>query len=168
MLCSPKPCFPLTECIRVAFSILGFSCIRDDGLGGRNMSLTVGKELDVPVVGKKRSAKDSCYLQLKRQRTSEIGVISLANELTGAETTDFPSGEQDDAGIFHSKLTSFVGLLNPDNAEASLLRPEIAIMAVSLLCIALCGFPNTSLSITICQQVFSWIPWICNQVSGKL
>ena len=166
MLCSPKPCSPLIECIRVAISILHSDFVREDGLCDRGVSLTVGKELDMPQVGKKRSVQDSYYIQLKRQRTIDIGAIPSANEHIAAKITEFSPDEQDKqcAGILHSQLATFITLLKPENIEASTLRPEIAIAALSLLCIAFHGFPDTSLSISIFQQVLSWMPWICNQV----
>lgn len=162
MLCYAKPCSPLIECIRVAISIVGSDFARDDSLGDRGIPFAIGKEPDVSEVGRKRSVQDHYFIQSKRRKTSEFG----ANKQAGAGILD---GQQDKqfACIFYSQINSFINLLKPDT-EASSLRPEIAIVALSQLCIAFHGFPDTSLSIAIFQQVLSWIPWICNQVFDKV
>lgn len=164
ILCFPKPCFSLIECIRVAISTLASDCAREDDLNCQ------GKKFDVPNVSKKRSAQESNYLQLKRQKTNEVVLIPSTNEHIGVEITEFSPCEQEKqcASTLHSQLASFVDRLKPDNVEVSSLTPEISVMALSLLCIAFHGFPDTSLSITIFQRVLSWIPWICSQVSEKL
>ncbi|ONK66743.1 uncharacterized protein A4U43_C06F11490 [Asparagus officinalis] len=160
ILCFPKPCFSLIECIRVAISTLASDCAREDDLNCQ------GKKFDVPKVSKKRSAQESNYLQRKRQKTSEVVLIPSTNEHIGVEITEFSPCEQEKqcASVLHSQLASFVDRLKPDNVEVSSLTPEISVVALSILCIAFHGFPDTTLSITIFHQVLSWIPWICSQV----
>ncbi|KAG1359467.1 serine/threonine-protein kinase ATR [Cocos nucifera] len=123
MLCSPKPCFPLIECIRVAIDILGFdaSGAEDDGV---YMPFESGEELGMPKIGKKRE---------------------FADEL-------------------QKSLILLVGLLRPGIFDASPLKPDTAIAALSLLCIIFSAYPNTSLATRIFHLVLSWIPWICSQV----
>lgn len=164
LLCSPKPCLPLIECIQMAISTLCYNRIREDSVDGRLMSLANGKEFDIPKVGEKRLAQNTDDNQCKRQKTEDMTIFPSAfvpvdSEFTGLLTCKQGKQYADD---LRQSLFLFVGLLRPGE-NASAMRPETAIAALSLLCIAFYGYPNISLSISIFQQVLSWIPWICKK-----
>ncbi|KAI3970229.1 hypothetical protein MKW92_002026 [Papaver armeniacum] len=55
-----------------------------------------------------------------------------------------------------------VGYVNPGNTDInkSTLTPDIAVTALSMLCIIFCNYPKTCLALTIFRQVCDWMPWI--------
>nr|XP_019711022.1 serine/threonine-protein kinase ATR isoform X1 [Elaeis guineensis] len=165
MLCSPKPCFPLIECIRVAIDILGFdaSGADDDGI---YTPLESGEELGMPKIGKKRSAQNNDNIQCKRPKTVETRKSPIVRMHIDGESGASLTCKQDKefADELQQSLIWLVGLLRPGISDASPLKPGTAIAALSLLCIVFSAYPNSSLATRIFQLVASWIPWICSQV----
>ncbi|KAK4562116.1 hypothetical protein RGQ29_004827, partial [Quercus rubra] len=98
-------------------------------------------------VGEKRPIQDVVTCKVKRQKLDEDVVASDANVLV------------------ESKHTCLY--LNSPAVEPDSLSPDVALTALSMLCIAFCRFPETNLSVLIFQQMYAWIPLICEMV-GRL
>ncbi|XP_072968879.1 serine/threonine-protein kinase ATR [Typha angustifolia] len=164
MLCFRKPCFPLIECIQVAISTSGPDSFNDADNDDICIFLASDEEVDLPKVGQKRIAQRKENVLSKRQKKNETRIF-LGDPRVGGKLTDMLPCEQDKeyADDFRQLLTSFVGFLKPVYDNAFPMRPEIAIQALSLLSIACSNYPNTIFSMTIFQQVVSWVPWICKQ-----
>lgn len=165
LLSSPKPCLPLIECIQVAINILIPNCTGEDNADGRVISLVNGKEFGVPRVGEKRLAQDTHNEHCKRQkkedmRMSPCEIVPVHNEFTGLFTDKQGNNYADD---LRQSLLLFVGLLRP--SETASMKPETAVTALSLLCIAFYGYPTIDLSLSIFQQVLSWIPVMCKKAN---
>lgn len=165
MLCSPKPCFPLIECIRVAIDILRFDASGEDD-DGIYMPLERGEELGMPKFGKKRLVQNNDNIQCKRQKTVEMRKFPIGSMCIDGEFRVSLTCKQDKefADELQQSLILFVGFLRPGISDASPLKPDAAIAALSLLCIVFSAYPNTRLAARIFQLVLSWIPWICSQV----
>ena len=56
-------------------------------------------------------------------------------------------------GYMRGPLVSFVGLLKPGDSKASTLSQETALVALSVLCIVFCNYPQSTLSSSIFQQM---------------
>ncbi|TKY50719.1 Serine/threonine-protein kinase ATR [Spatholobus suberectus] len=63
----------------------------------------------------------------------------------------------------NKSLISFVQSLNAPAGRPGSLRPDIALSALSMLCIAFSIYPETDLSLRIFQQMLAWLPWIADQ-----
>ncbi|OVA08868.1 Phosphatidylinositol 3-/4-kinase [Macleaya cordata] len=167
MLYSPKPCLPLIDCIRVAVGILGSDCIGEGALEDSNICVSTrsGKGTERSRVGEKRTAQSLDTSNNKRPKIEEEILPSNANARSGIELNYKFKREQNKGYVdsMRELLFSFVYLLKPGGVKAANLTPEIALTALSMLCIVFCNYPKTSLSITIFHQVHEWMPWISEQ-----
>ena len=172
-LCFPEPCFPLIDCFRVALSILG-----PDRVGGRAVnyssleSLTSSdKSIENLRVGEKRPIQEVDTFKVKRQKLDEEVVASDANVQVEVESkhTHIVTCEREEkyAIDMHKSLLAFVKYLDSPAVEPDSLSPDVALTALSMLCIAFSRYPETNLSICIFQQMYAWIPRICEMV-GRL
>ncbi|XP_026454641.1 serine/threonine-protein kinase ATR-like [Papaver somniferum] len=73
--------------------------------------------------------------------------------------------EQDNEHVdsMRDSLLSFVGFLKPSGINESMLTPEIAVTALSMLCIIFCNYPKTCLALTIFREACDCMPWISEQ-----
>nr|POE65846.1 serine/threonine-protein kinase atr [Quercus suber] len=170
-LCFPEPCFPLIDCFRVALSVLG-----PDRVGGEPInysgleSLTSSdKSIENLRVGEKRPIQDVVTCKVKRQKLDEDVVASDANVLVESKHTCLVNCETEEkyAIDMHKSLLSFVKYLNSPAVEPDSLSPDVALTALSMLCIAFCRFPETNLSVRIFQQMYAWIPLICEMAKQE-
>lgn len=170
LLSSSELCLPLLDCFEVALSVLG-----PDIIGGRTSDDSSSELLiltDKPVknfrLGKKRPIEDVDGDKIKRQKVDGESVASEASIQLEQNCTHVLTfrREEDYANDMRTLLLSFVELLKPPTDKEEPLRPDLALSALSMLCIAFCRFPVTQLLISIFQQMCSWIPWILQQVLG--
>ncbi|XP_058072546.1 serine/threonine-protein kinase ATR isoform X2 [Magnolia sinica] len=168
ILCSSKPCFALIDCIRVVVGTLGPNCIGEEAVSDSIgvPSSSSGKGVDSSTVGEKRVAQDMESLKRKRQKIQAERLVSSTNVQLGGESctgTFAREQDRDYSDYMRGLLISFIGHLKPGDFKDTPLRPETALMALSMLCIVFCNHPQTKLSLTIFQQMHAWIPWICEQ-----
>uniref|UniRef100_A0A1D1YBN2 Serine/threonine-protein kinase ATR n=1 Tax=Anthurium amnicola TaxID=1678845 RepID=A0A1D1YBN2_9ARAE len=169
LLCAPKPCLPLIVCIKVTIEILGSDFMQEDASsdGSRGQSLE-GSEPAGLSVGQKRPPPNIHILKHKRQKTENVTFPS-ADIHVCAESLYLSTCEPniESANDMRRLLLSFVDFLRPGDLEPVLVRPEIAIMALSMLSLVFCKYPQSSLLRVISCEVLSWIPWLCNQAKDN-
>jgi serine/threonine-protein kinase ATR len=156
LLCLPKPCSKLIECIRVVISKFGQDFFTLDDSNSQSSPQARSENFDLPKVGQKRISQNEESSFSKRQKMTESG---------------FSAGvgfklREDYGYAFRQSLFSLIKSLSPDNYETYPLDPETAIEVISLLCLSLCVYSKTSLFTRVSKQVLSWISWIHKQV-GK-
>ncbi|KAF8405476.1 hypothetical protein HHK36_010382 [Tetracentron sinense] len=168
MLCSSKSCLPLIDCFRVAVCILGPDRVGDGIINDSSrisLSTSSGKGIESSRVGVKRFAQNLDTSKIKRRKVDGDMLVSDANVRMGHELTPIFSSEGDNeyADYMRASLLSLLGFLKPFGMEANSLKPEISLMALSMLCIVFCNYPQTNLSLCIFGQMRGWMPWICEQ-----
>ncbi|KAI3441185.1 Non-specific serine/threonine protein kinase [Psidium guajava] len=165
MICSPEPCFLLIRCLQVAVSILS-----RDHVGGQITNESCPDFLISPndstefssIGGKRRSSEGSQSFNVKRQKfdhTSEAPASKILAEHKGIHLA-FCESERGSAYPIHNLIVSLLDLLKSPAVKPGSLEPNVALRALSMLSIAFCRVPKTSLSLSTCQQMISWIPWI--------
>uniref|UniRef100_J3MHR6 Serine/threonine-protein kinase ATR n=1 Tax=Oryza brachyantha TaxID=4533 RepID=J3MHR6_ORYBR len=165
LLCLPKPCPKLVECIRLVVDKSGQSVLSADGSDDGSSLSAKTEGFDLPKVGRKRIALDEENSLPKRLKMKDTRFSA-----DSFMVDDFPLGvrqelENNHGCDFRVPLYSLINCLSPDNHMAYPLEPAIAIQVLSLLCLSLCVYPKTNLFSRICKQVLSWIPWICKQAT---
>ncbi|XP_050363920.1 serine/threonine-protein kinase ATR [Argentina anserina] len=166
VLSCPEPSFSLIDCLHVALSILG-----SDVVGGRitdstcrSFSSVSDKPIETSHVGEKRPIGDVDYFKIKRQKIDEKVINPDSNsQLEWQRTHIVPYETEDYANRMHKSLLSFAGCLKSPGISPNSLGPDLALTALSILCIAFCRYPETYLSLCIFHQMYAWIPWICQQ-----
>ncbi|KAJ6365384.1 hypothetical protein OIU76_030204 [Salix suchowensis] len=170
MLCCPEPFSSLIDCFHVALSILG-----PDRVGGRmenndGVRLSVSGDITVQnsSVGKKRHSQNVDTIQTKRRKVDDDVMASDPSVPAECKLPSIVNSKREEeyADCMHKSLVSFLELLKPPTKPDSL-RPDVALAALSMLCIAFCRFPTTYLSICIFQQMHAWIPWLCEQAERE-
>ncbi|KAL0773839.1 PREDICTED: serine/threonine-protein kinase ATR [Brassica oleracea var. oleracea] len=155
-----EPCFQLIECFQAVLVVLG-----PDFYTAKCGSHTTAAS-DRPVqginAGQKRHMEDGSTHKRKRQK---VGVDTQQGVYFAPEITDETDGK--DAANLHRMLISAVESLKPPPAGPSLLRPEISIVALSILTNAFCLCPWTRMTYSLFRQMYAWIPWIAEQVENK-
>lgn len=104
--------------------------------------------------------------KIKRQKLNEeIDVIDASIEVECKYSCIVTCQRVEDyANHMNKSLVSFVQSLNAPAVGPGSLRPDIALSALSVLCIAFSIYPESDLSIRIFQQMLAWLPWIAEQV----
>ncbi|KAH0698336.1 hypothetical protein KY290_016254 [Solanum tuberosum] len=165
LLHSPTPILPLIECFQVALSRIFPDLARGESVnnGGKGLS-------DVhenPRAAEKRPGEDLESSNAKHQKIDDENRYS-SMKYEDVISYGFGSlGEKQYADHMHNSLTLFIKLLKPPSQESSSLGPEIALTALSTLCIAFCRYPQAELSIQIFRQMYEWIPWVCEEANQK-
>ncbi|KAL6873568.1 hypothetical protein ACP4OV_013650 [Aristida adscensionis] len=157
LLCLPKPCGKLIECIRAVVDKFGQNFFTLDDGDVQSSPEVKSEEFNLPKVGQKRIGQNEESSFAKRQKINE---------------SRFSSGigwglEKDNRYGLGLSLNSLLEFLSPDKHETYPFDPEAAIEALSLLCISLCVYPKTSLFTRISKQVLSWISWIHSQMAKR-
>ena len=152
LLCLPKPCSKLIECIQVVISKFGQDFFTLDGGNSQSSLQARSENFDSPKFGQKRMSQNEESGFSKRQKMTELG---------------FSAGvgfkrKEDYGCALRQSLFSLIKSLSPDSYETS---PETAIEVISLLCLSLCVYSKTSLFTRVSKQVLSWISWTHKQVS---
>lgn len=169
VLYHPEPCLPLIECFQVAVSTLGPHLV--GGIQGNNKNGALlsneNKSIESTGHGQKRSIQDMDNFKNKRQKLSkEIDVKDASIEVECKYSCIVTCQRVEDyANHMNKSLLSFVQSLNAPAVEPGLLRPDIALSALSVLCIAFSIYPESDLSIRIFKQMLAWLPWIAEQVA---
>lgn len=157
-----EPFLPLIECFRVALSSLGPHLV---GTQIYDKNLTVSTHEDNFKVGEKRPIQELGQSRVKRKKINE-DVTADANVETQCKylhVVTLPTRE-DFAHNMNKFLLSFIQNLKAPAIKPSPMKPDIALSALSMLCIVFSMHPDTDLSLIIFQQMFSWLPWIVEQV----
>ncbi|XP_059314440.1 serine/threonine-protein kinase ATR isoform X2 [Lycium ferocissimum] len=167
LLYSPTPIMPLIECFQVALSKLfpdlsGVESVTNDGKGLSDVH-------ESPRIAEKRPGE---YLEIsnaKHQKIDDENRYSSTNyEDVIKLSYGFSSlGKKQYADHMHNSLTRFIKLLKPPSQESSSLGPEVALTALSTLCIVFCRHPQAELSIQIFHQMYEWVPWLCEEAKQK-
>ncbi|RVW38512.1 Serine/threonine-protein kinase ATR [Vitis vinifera] len=166
-LLSSEPCLPLIDCFQVALSILGPDCVGAKTSDTNMVSSTSSdKRIENLRVGGKRPIQDQDTCKSKRQKLEEESMASNAEVHVSCKLSHIVTceREQEHANYMHTSLLSFVELLKPTVVKDTPFRPEVSLTALSMLCIVFSKYPQTNLSLFITQQIYAWIPWICEQV----
>ncbi|CAN8236301.1 unnamed protein product [Cochlearia groenlandica] len=155
-----EPCFSLIECFKAVLVVLGPDCVRAETTKCVSHTLAASdRPVEGVTVGQKRQLKDESAYKRKRQKVgSDIQQAvkfspKFANETDAKEAASL-------CGIVMSTLES----LKPPPVGPSLLRPEISIVALSILTNAFCLCPWTGMTYSLFHQMYAWIPWIVEQV----
>uniref|UniRef100_A0A7N0U878 Serine/threonine-protein kinase ATR n=1 Tax=Kalanchoe fedtschenkoi TaxID=63787 RepID=A0A7N0U878_KALFE len=155
-----ESCSQLINCFQVALYILGPDLVGDQ-LDDYDVTGTSTSNFDqFSGVGKKRSIQDVETRKYKRRKkedvSNDMGVVeSVAHE---------DGGEKEYASRMGAALGKLIELLKPFGVNTGGLKPEVALEALSVLCIAFSKYPMTAMSCHIYQQLHEWLPWICNKV----
>ncbi|CAN1771051.1 Serine/threonine-protein kinase ATR [Linum perenne] len=168
MLFIPEPCDALIDCFQVALSVLG-----SDRIDGRlpntssvHLSTSDDKSTEQPRVGEKRHINETDYIFSKRLKLDDDMVDPDASELPKCKWSHIVNIDSDDAyaGSIHASLLSLIEQLKCPSTLRDSVRPEMALTALSMLCIAFSRQPDTNLWASTIEVMHSWILWICNQV----
>ncbi|CAN7059710.1 unnamed protein product [Brassica rapa subsp. trilocularis] len=155
-----EPCFQLIECFQAVLVVLGPDF--DTAKCGGHTTAASARPVQGINAGQKRHMKDGSTHKRKRQK---VGVDTQQGVYFAPEITDETDGK--DSVNLHRMLISAVESLKPPPAGLSLLRPEILIMALSILTNAFCLCPWTRMTYRLFRQMYAWIPWIAEQVENK-
>ncbi|XP_010266921.1 PREDICTED: serine/threonine-protein kinase ATR isoform X2 [Nelumbo nucifera] len=169
MLCYSNPCLPLIDCICIVVDLLGPDLLGEGATSDCNISVSSGKANKSLKTGEKRPGQNLASMKIKRQKVDNDILVSNPNAQMGSALTCRYTCERDRdyADYMRRLLFLFVGLLKPLEDKADLLRPEVTLRALSILCIVFCNYPQTNLSLCIFQQMHLWMPWICEQAKEK-
>lgn len=128
------------------------------------------KSVGASRAGEKRPIQDAEALKSKRQKVDEESAASDSNTQMDKKHTDVVACEREDdyANHMHTSLLCLIEYLRSPDVNPDSPRPDVALTALSTLCIAFCRYPETNMALTIFQQMYSWIPWILEQVFWAL
>ncbi|CAK8574214.1 unnamed protein product [Lathyrus sativus] len=164
----PEPCLPMIECFQVAVSTLGPHLV--GGIQGNDKNGALLSNENKPIErtghGQKRSIQDMDNFKIKRQRLSkEIDVVDASIEVECKYNCIVTCQRVEDyANHMNKSLLSFIQSLNAPAVGPGSLKPDIALSALSVLCIAFSIYPESDMSIRIFEQMLAWLPWITEQV----
>ncbi|CAN6463926.1 unnamed protein product [Victoria cruziana] len=185
LMCSPKPCLLLVECIVKAIDILGICSTEGQTLDDRNCIAgmdTTCKELHISSTGNKRMVPIVESLKRKRQKMHEeanatqhivnkeyhtTSLVVVENFLQNSLPFRCKLDGESYADYFQQSLLNFLELLAPGGTMSEFNSPEIALAALSMLSDVFCNYPVTNLSIRLFQQVHAWIPFITEQAAKE-
>lgn len=153
-----EPCFQLIECFQAVLVVLRPDF--DTAKCGSHTTAASDRPVQGINAGQKRHMKDGSTHKRKRQK---VGVDTQQGVYFAPEITDETDGK--DSANLHRMLISAVESLKAPPAGPSLLRPEISIMALSILTNAFCLCPWTRMTYRLFRQMYAWIPWIAEQVT---
>ncbi|CAJ1977648.1 unnamed protein product [Sphenostylis stenocarpa] len=166
-LYNSEPCLPLIECFQVALSTLGPHFV--GGILTKNEDLAVlpveDKSIESTRLGEKRPNLDMDNLSIKRQKLNKEIVVANANHEVECKSSYVVTCQRVEGYASHmnKSLISFVDSLNAPAVRLDSLRPDIALSALSMLCITFSIYPEIDLSLRIFQQMLAWLPWIADQ-----
>lgn len=156
-----EPCIQLTECFKAVTVALGPDFVRGETTKPGNHTFAAS---DRPVlgihVGQKRHINDGSTYKRKRLK---IGADTQQGIYLAPEIGDKTDGENADS--LRGMIISTIESLKPPPGGPSLLRPEISVVALSMLANAFCFCPWTSKTLRLFDQMYTWIPWIAEQVT---
>ncbi|KAM2676913.1 hypothetical protein EV1_003539 [Malus domestica] len=166
VLSYPETWFSLIDCLKVALSIISPNLVgwRITNSNCHSLSSLSDKSNENSRVGEKRPLQDLDTFKNKRQKADEDSMSLDSNSWGECKHTHTVACERENyADYMHKSLLSFVGFVKPPGVHPDSLRPDAALRALSLLCIAFCRYPETNLSLSIFHQMYAWMPWVCQQ-----
>ncbi|XP_048234616.1 serine/threonine-protein kinase ATR isoform X1 [Ricinus communis] len=168
ILCFPEPCPSLVDCLHVTLLILGPERVGGGVVNKVSVALPTSYYVSIEHtrVGEKRCIQDLDTIKNKRVRFERNVMVSDADILEESKLTrivSFEREEEEYADLMHASLLSLLDILQSSPSECKSLIPDVALAALSMLCISFCRYPMTIMSLCIFQQMHSWIPWICEQ-----
>ncbi|PIA56742.1 hypothetical protein AQUCO_00700831v1 [Aquilegia coerulea] len=167
ILLTSSQCLALVDCIRVTIGVLGFDRVGESftDCDSEDVSNPGTKGIESLKVGEKRRALSVDSLINKRHKVGEEVSVFSADAQTRSEFPCIYTIETDKEYVDYvwGSFVLFVGLLNPGTVEANPLKPEIALSALSMLCLAICNYQSNDLSLRIFKQINAWMPWICKR-----
>ncbi|KAL2537811.1 Serine/threonine-protein kinase ATR [Forsythia ovata] len=172
VLCSSKPIFPLIDCFKVAISRLGQdlvgSGISDEN--GTGFSTSRDNEDNSSRIGGKRTVEDPDMSHTKRQKIDDKCKDGSKNceELSQFVYSFARPGKKDYTDYMRTSLSLFVELLKPPGEDPNSLTTEVALTALSVLCIVFSENRHSNLSFRIFRQMCDWISWISGQAKQEL
>ncbi|KAJ6403024.1 hypothetical protein OIU84_015021 [Salix udensis] len=164
-----------TKSQELKVALCSLSILGPDRVGGRmenndGVRLSVSGDITVQnsSIGKKRHSQNVDTIQTKRRKVDDDVMASDPSVPAECKLPSIVNSKREEeyADCMHKSLVSFLELLKPPTKPDSL-RPDVALAALSMLCIAFCRFPTTYLSICIFQQMHAWIPWLCEQAERE-
>ncbi|XP_074371417.1 serine/threonine-protein kinase ATR [Apium graveolens] len=171
MICSSKPFFPFTECFQAALSSLVpdlFTEVTKNN-SGLDLSPFANNKFEVSRVGEKRSSQAPELLKAKRHKKNEV-FVECTSDFQDMGKPNYISSERkkEYANYLRSSLVLFLERLQPPDDKVSSLAPDVALMALSTLCIVFCGYVHTEVSRCILVHMRGWISWVCAQARQGL
>ncbi|CAH9113406.1 unnamed protein product, partial [Cuscuta epithymum] len=172
LLYSSRPIIPLIECFDAALSRL-----QSDSCGGKMtidgatyLSCSNSIRSENPKVGDKRpqNSSETPLAKLQKVDGEFVGSGMKCDELNKLVCESTSAREKDYADQMHSLLKVFVQLLGPPIEDVNSFSPEVALTALSTLCIVFCKYPYNILLLQVLQHMYEWVPWIHKQVSQGL
>jgi len=105
-------------------------------------------------------------LSIKRQKLNEEVVVTDGNLDVECKSSYVVTCQTVEGYASHmnKSILSFVDSLSAPAVRPGPLRPEIALSALSILCITFSVYPEIDLSLRIFQQMLAWLPWIADKV----
>ncbi|KAL0383893.1 UNVERIFIED_CONTAM: Serine/threonine-protein kinase ATR [Sesamum radiatum] len=174
MLLSSESTFHLIDCFKVAVSRLGPNFVgrimtRDDHTGlsesredSEQECSKVGNEHEGSEVGRKRPIQDIETLETKRQKMDNFSsttcqdVCKFIYSFSGVQEKEY-------ADFMCTSLNLLLEFLKPPGENSDSLREEVALTAISTLCIVFSELPHSDLSLCIFRQMCKWISWMFEQ-----
>lgn len=167
MICSSKPSFVFIECFQVALSTLVPDLLTEvtKNNGSVDHSHLANNKFEVLRVGEKRSCQAAEVLKAKRRKKTE-GFIECTSDFQDMGKLNCITSEREKeyANYLRSSLVSFLERLQPPDDKTTFLAPDIALMALSTICIVFCGYVPTEFSRCMLVHMRGWISWVCEQV----
>ncbi|KAK4437595.1 Serine/threonine-protein kinase ATR [Sesamum alatum] len=179
MLLSSEPIFHLIECFKVAVSRLGPNfggriMTRDNHTGllefredSEHEGSKVGNEHEGSKVGRKRPIQDIETLETKRQKMDHFSgttcqdLCKFIYSFTGVQEKEY-------ADFMCTALNLLLEFLKPPGENSDSLREEVALRAISTLCIVFSEHPHSDLSLCIFRRMCKWISWMFEQAKQGL
>ncbi|PWA62876.1 ataxia telangiectasia-mutated and RAD3-related protein [Artemisia annua] len=166
-LCSLKPYYGLVECFEVALKILDpdFLVETTNGEDCTDDLLLIASGCESVRVGEKRPVHLPNVLNIKRQKVDKSE--KFMPSLHSVKEVYYPhlKGKKEYAEKTGSSLLSFIEYLKPPGGKDNVVKPEISLTALSMLCIVFCKYPRAKISRQVYRQMVEWIPWICEQAN---
>ncbi|GKE32350.1 probable purine permease 11 [Tanacetum coccineum] len=80
-------------------------------------------------------------------------------------TRSSPNWKKEYAEKIGFSLLLFIEYLEPPGGKDNVVKPEICLTALSMLCIVDCKYPRAKISRQVYHQMDEWIPWICEHAN---
>ncbi|CAM8899357.1 unnamed protein product [Rhodiola kirilowii] len=155
-----ESCYLLINCFQVALSRLGPDCVGEKLNDCDVMGVSTSSIDQFSRVGEKRYLQDVETKNCKRQKRGDVthdmgSVDSVAHQ---------DGGEREYASRMREAFGKLIEHLTPLDINTGGLKPEVALAALSVLCISFSKYPKTTMFRRIYQDLYAWLPWISNKV----
>ncbi|XP_047310870.1 serine/threonine-protein kinase ATR [Impatiens glandulifera] len=167
LLCSPNVCIEIVDCIQAAFPLIFPDIVPKprNNDGDKHLSISVPNQSRISKSEGKRPLHGTDILKIKRQKIHQEDKASndtFDNVLKSTYRFTLKR-EEEYAECMRKSLASLVVFLNPPVDKTNILTPEVSLTALSILGIAFSIYPRANISHDIFQQIYAWVPWMCEQ-----